>query len=399
MRTTNHFTDLTGLGLGQLQIKYNYQICSNYNIANGWNMVSLPLDVSNNNYLALFPTAVVGTLYGYLGTYYSTETMLNGVGYWLKFSSVQVAQVCGMDRTENVVSLNTGWNMIGGPNCNVPLGSVIDPGGIIVPGTLYEYSGSYINANSVDATKAYWIKASAPGTITISCSNVELKENNELEKITEATKDFSQIEITDRGNNSQTLYFNGKLAGSINKESYSLPPLPPVGAFDARLEDDYRLTESDEATRKIQVSEYPVRIKITNLKNGAEYKLVEIVNGEEVGSYRVVSGEEIKISNESVNKLRIEKEGEIPAAYSLEQNYPNPFNPSTTIKFELPEATEVTLTIYNTLGQKVDEIVNTTLQAGRYSYQWNAEKMASGIYIYELRTEKFISSKKMIFLK
>lgn len=89
----------------------------------------------------------------------------------------------------------------------------------------------------------------------------------------------------------------------------------------------------------------------------------------------------------------------VPKEFILEQNYPNPFNPNTTIKFELPEAGEVTLTIYNTLGQKMDEIVNTTLEAGRYTYQWKADKFASGIYIYELRADKFISSKKMILLK
>lgn len=397
MRTTNHYTDV--IGIGNLQIKYNYQICSNYSIANGWNMLSLPLEVSNNNYLALFPTALVGTLYGYSGSYYTTSTILNGNGYWLKFPSAQVSQVCGMDRTENVLSLNTGWNIIGGPNCNVPLSSVNDPGGIIVPGTLYGYSGSYTSASSIDATKAYWIKTSNPGTITISCSNVVLKENKELEKIADMTKEFSQIEIADRGNNSQMLYFNGKLEGSIGKESYSLPPIPPVGGFDARLEDDYRLTESNETEIKIQASEYPLRVKVTNLKNGEEYKLIEIAVGEEVGSHRIVNGEEIIINNESVNKLRVEKAGEIPEAYSLEQNYPNPFNPMTTIKFDLPETSEVTLIIYNTLGQKVDEIVNTTLDAGRYSYQWNAEKMASGIYIYELRTDSFISVKKMILMK
>ncbi|MDZ7624273.1 MAG: T9SS type A sorting domain-containing protein [Ignavibacteriaceae bacterium] len=290
-------------------------------------------------------------------------------------------------------------NIIGGPNCNVPISSVLDPGGIIVPGTLYGYSGSYTQATSIDGTKAYWIKVNAGGTITVSCSNVVLKENTELEKITEALEEFSQIEITDRENNSHILYFNGKLDGNIERESYSMPPVPPVGAFDARLEDDYKLTETEGAIIKLQASEYPVRIKITNLNNGVEHRLVEITNGEEVGSHRVVSGEEILISNKSVNKIRIEKEGEIPVAYSLEQNYPNPFNPATTIKFELPETAEVTLTIYNTLGQEVDEIVNTTLEAGKYSYQWNAEKIASGIYIYELRTKSFLSSKKMIFLK
>ncbi|MBK9099325.1 MAG: T9SS type A sorting domain-containing protein [bacterium] len=397
MRTTNQFNDLSGFGI--LRIKFNYQITSNYNISSGWNMISLPVDVSNNNYLALFPSAIAGTLFGYSNGYFSTETVNTCTGYWLKFASSQVVPVSGADRIDCVISLNTGWNIIGGPYCNVPLSSVQDPGGIIVTGTLFEYSGGYISANSIDGTKAYWIKASSSGTITISCNNVVMKENNELEKISEATEEFSQIEITDRANNSQTLYLNGKLEGSINKESYSMPPVPPVGAFDVRLEDDYKLTENDEATIKIQASEYPVRIKITNLKNGVEYRLVEISSGEEAGSHKVVNGEEIIINNESVNKLRIEKAGEIPEAYSLEQNYPNPFNPMTTIKFDLPEASEVTLTIYNTLGQKVDEVVNTTLEAGRYSYQWNATDIASGIYIYELRTNKFISSKKMIFMK
>ncbi len=102
------------------------------------------------------------------------------MGYWLKFPSSQIAEVNGTDRTECVINLSAGWNMIGGPNCNVPLSSVIDPGGIIIPGTLYGYSGSYTTATSIDGTKAYWIKASAAGTITVSCGNVLAKRSNEL---------------------------------------------------------------------------------------------------------------------------------------------------------------------------------------------------------------------------
>jgi hypothetical protein len=85
--------------------------------------------------------------------------------------------------------------------------------------------------------------------------------------------------------------------------------------------------------------------------------------------------------------------------FTLEQNYPNPFNPSTTINFSLPEVSEVSLTIFNTLGQKVTELVNGKLEAGKYSYQWNAGDAVTGLYIYELRTEKFVSVKKMILLK
>ena len=111
-------------------------------------------------------------------------------------------------------------------------------------------------------------------------------------------------------------------------------------------------------------------------------------------------GEEITINNSTINKLLIIS-GEIvaPIEYALEQNYPNPFNPSTMIKFSVPEATNVTLTIYNILGQKVTELVNTKLEAGNYSYQWDAGNVATGMYIYELRTNKFVSTKKMLLLK
>ncbi len=88
-----------------------------------------------------------------------------------------------------------------------------------------------------------------------------------------------------------------------------------------------------------------------------------------------------------------------PGEFVLYQNYPNPFNPITTIKFALPDAVNVTLTIYNALGQKVAELVNSNLEAGNYNYKWNAKNAATGIYIYELRTDKYISNKKMLLLK
>ena len=89
----------------------------------------------------------------------------------------------------------------------------------------------------------------------------------------------------------------------------------------------------------------------------------------------------------------------MPEVYDLYQSYPNPFNPSTTIKFSIPEATNVSLIIYNTLGQKVSQLVNSKLDAGRYSYEWNADNEATGMYIYELRTDKFVSVKKMMLIK
>lgn len=89
----------------------------------------------------------------------------------------------------------------------------------------------------------------------------------------------------------------------------------------------------------------------------------------------------------------------IPAKFTLEQNFPNPFNPSTTIKYVIPEKTTVKLSIYNQLGQLVAILVNEEKGAGDYSIVWNAERISSGVYFYELKTDKYQNVKKLLFLK
>jgi hypothetical protein len=395
MRTTSNFTDAQDLR--HLQIKYNYQFCSNFNIASGWNLVSLPIDVADPNYLSLFPNASPGTLYGYSSGYYSTQTINGCTGYWLKFESPEFVPVCGTDKIECVLNLIPGWNIIGGPNCNVPFSTVQDPGGIIIPGTLYGYASGYFTSNSIDATKAYWIKANTSGTITINCEDQSAGSGNNTTISEQSISEFTSIKITDADENHQTLYFNGELDENISLESFSMPPVPPVRGFDARLDSDYRLSESNEVTIFLQTENYPVVITLNNLRE--EYFLTEIINGIEIETHNVTDGEKIIILDSEVRILKISKQKSIPTQYSLEQNFPNPFNPSTTIKFSIPESAEVSLNIYNTLGQKITELINSKLESGWYSYEWNAMNHASGIYIYELRTDQFISVKKMILLK
>ena len=89
----------------------------------------------------------------------------------------------------------------------------------------------------------------------------------------------------------------------------------------------------------------------------------------------------------------------IPSDFVLEQNYPNPFNPTTKITFGLPEMSNVTLKIFNTLGEEVTELVNELLEAGTHSYNFDASKLTSGIYIYSLQTESGSISKKMTLIK
>jgi hypothetical protein len=89
----------------------------------------------------------------------------------------------------------------------------------------------------------------------------------------------------------------------------------------------------------------------------------------------------------------------ITKAFSLSQNYPNPFNPSTTIEFDLPKTSEVTLKIFNILGEEVATLVSDRLSAGSYSYDWDANNLASGIYLYKLQTGDYVETRKMVLMR
>lgn len=90
---------------------------------------------------------------------------------------------------------------------------------------------------------------------------------------------------------------------------------------------------------------------------------------------------------------------EIPLSYTFEQNYPNPFNPVTNIDFGLPETSDISLIIYDAAGREVKRVNYDALNAGLYSYSWNASQYASGIYFCTLVAENFRETKKMILIK
>jgi hypothetical protein len=93
-----------------------------------------------------------------------------------------------------------------------------------------------------------------------------------------------------------------------------------------------------------------------------------------------------------------------PRAFTLQQNYPNPFNPSTNIVFTLNKQSDVSIAVYNMLGQKVRTLVNDTRKAGAYQVAWNGtndvgKKVSSGIYFYRIEAGNFVDTKKMVLMK
>ena len=94
----------------------------------------------------------------------------------------------------------------------------------------------------------------------------------------------------------------------------------------------------------------------------------------------------------------------VPQTYTLEQNYPNPFNPTTTIKYTIPKEGSVKIEVYDITGRLVNTLVNTSQATGTYSVTWDGKNslghsVGSGIYLYRIQANDFVSVKKMVMLK
>lgn len=95
---------------------------------------------------------------------------------------------------------------------------------------------------------------------------------------------------------------------------------------------------------------------------------------------------------------------DIPTEFALHQNYPNPFNPQTNLSIDLPKAQDVSLVVYNVLGQNVKTIAEGMYDAGRYTFTWNGtnnngEDVPSGVYFYSLKTTEFAKTNKMMLIR
>ncbi len=133
-------------------------------------------------------------------------------------------------------------------------------------------------------------------------------------------------------------------------------------------------------------------VDMNRLVDGAIYRLKQIDTDGGFEYYR----ETVEV--EGYNITDVEEET-LPTEYSLEQNYPNPFNPTTVITYSIPKASDVSLKVYNTIGEVVSTLVNGHQEAGKFNVTFNANNLPSGVYFYSIRADGYSSVKKMLLIK
>lgn len=399
-------------------------------ISETWNMLSVPLVVNDFSRVALYPHAI-SSAFEFQGGYQAKTTLVNGVGYWLKFSADTSATIVGTRIPELTINVNDKWNMIGTPSWPVPVASGISVNGGTVVSSFFGYStfSGYFMEDTLQPGLAYWVKMSGSGQLTldpftsvfppssmagalpdeIHGRKTGVKNWKKLLGIPQSA-DAAKFDVTDQRGQTRSVYVIQDLQKELKPGQYELPPVAPGDIFDLRFSTN-RIAEvvkedgtANEVGLILTKAQYPVEIAWVDVEESENSHIELLVNGGETilvkgnGSVKV-------ISEKSGVTLRIVagKKTELPTKFSLEQNYPNPFNPVTTIRYALPVASNVTLKIYDVLGQEVATLVEGIQEAGFKEVEWDASNAATGIYYYRItammEADAFTVAKKMMLVK
>jgi len=170
---------ITEVDVGTFQIVYDAGNTVYSTVQQGWNMVSLPVTMSDRSKTVVFPTSVSNAFAYTPGGYANRDTLDYGLGYWLKFPSSQALSLAGDFIALDTIDVAQGWNIIGSISVSVPTGSIVQIPGGIVTSQYFDYTGgTYTSASSIDPMRAYWVKVSQNGKLVLTGSAARIQKSN-----------------------------------------------------------------------------------------------------------------------------------------------------------------------------------------------------------------------------
>ena len=303
-------------------IKYNNKVneteplVSESFVVNGdWQLYGLHLNPVDAYFDAIFYKPLLEQEpYTWDGLQYVPEdTLVLGKGYWINADEPGAEVIVGAPHTVITRNLLEGWNLISPPNCtpnDFHRYQINDENNIVFFDLeVYGYgeNGYYLSGDYLNAGQGYWIQLENGGTYTLDCNlPIGSKRGYSPPPIPDS---FSILSVQDAAGGNQELYFGGTLPDDF-QASFSMPPRPFEGSFDARLAGDTRLTEEEAARIRIQARQYPLTIQLTDIpgESSSTYILEEIVGGQVVATRPIVPGTPLQVTNEQVSILRVRPE-------------------------------------------------------------------------------------------
>jgi hypothetical protein len=362
----------------------------------GWNTVSLPVNVKSGKQKDVFPSSTSSAFY-YQTSYMLAESLRLGLGYWLKFQQSHAVWIAGSKVINDTIDVINDWNLIGSISDSFPAVSLTTTPNGIISSYVFGFINGLVPVDTIIPGKGYWVKTNQSGKLMFSKSKQIVGKN---------TDDFHSFElmnsITFCLNNSQSrkIFFTE----NINSEhliSRALLPPSMGDIFDVRFFNEKNpgsfaaLLENSPVGGEglpiiLRSATYPLTIKWQVVDPERSYEL-ESNAGEKIILHG--NGEIILEDNPSksdnhpeVFTLKVLKQSEsvLPSSFSLTQNYPNPFNNRTSISLSLPKDSHVRLEVYNILGKRVTTWLDKDIEAGNHILYFEASELASGVYFYRV---------------
>jgi len=388
----------------------------NFPVAGGWNLISLPMIVTDKRVTTIFPQAI-SKGFSYDNSYLEQDTLIHGIGYWLKFGSAQtISMLNGMLVKMDSIPVRRGWNIIGSIADPMPVNLVVQSPPDNIMSDFFGFDNSYFSIDTIFPGDACWVKCDSPGILIMNtiAKSVKNISRDSINIITQQLNVFKlERQSATKGLKARTLdLFFGKISDAkISFGKFNLPPVPPAGSTDVRFKSNKfvelipdNIKEPIEIPLVVQSNEEPLKFSWEmKERNGLKYTLLEKKNGKVISQHRLLEKGSVVIEDKNETSYSIKVES-VPLKYSLYQNYPNPFNPTTTIRFDLPEPAIVTMKVYDILGREVaTPITNQEMSEGQQSMEMDAHGWASGVYLYRITAQsglkKFVDVKKMMLLK
>ena len=164
-----------------------------------WNLMGLPVTVGANDQMSVYPSSIEGTLFSFEDSYVQEGTLNTGTGYWLRFEESGETNITGSAINSLTISMQADWNLISGISTPVSYTDIVDPEGIVIPGTLFGFGESYEQADELEPGKAYWLRTTDSGEIhlgsNLGARVVEVHNPDNMNSITVGAVSYTHLTL------------------------------------------------------------------------------------------------------------------------------------------------------------------------------------------------------------
>jgi hypothetical protein len=325
-------------------------------------------------------------------------TLVNGVGYWLKYDKYTYAGGPGQEKNSVTASVTSGWNMIGSITAGVPTTSIVKTPPEMTVSDYFKYDGGYQTVTTLDPGRGFWVKTDMSGTLDLAAPESMPKQ------VAADYSQMSRITVVDRLGRQQQLYAGEE--SIVKAQSIYTGEMPPAAPeFDARFASTGSMAVSYPASLEGRL-EYPISVTTDAYPITVKWEMAEPMVLYAGG--RMVSPMEgtgmIQLKSASGLAIGIGSGVSVPKVFALGQNYPNPFNPVTRFSYDVPKMADVQIAVYNVLGQKVKTLLSGETSPGSYEMEWDGTdgqgvSVPTGIYFIRMSADGFKATQKVMMMK